>query len=75
MAAGLTLILGLARVVNFAHGSLFLIGGYLSVMVANATGNWWISLVISAIGLIIIGVAIEMDNPKRIKFLFVLKTT
>ena len=66
LAAGLTLILGLARVINFAHGSLFLLGGYLSVTIANATGNWWITLLTSALSLALIGGAIESFLLRRI---------
>ena len=66
LAAGLTLILGFARIINFAHGSLFLLGGYICVTVANATGNWWITLLISALSLAIIGGVIEFSLLRRI---------
>ena len=66
LAAGLTLVLGLARIINFAHGSLFLIGGYLCVTVANVTGSWWITLLTSAVCLAIIGGAMEIVLLKRI---------
>ena len=65
LAAGLTLILGLARVINFAHGSLFLLGGYLSISIANATGNWWITLLTSALSLALIGGVIEFFLLRR----------
>jgi branched-chain amino acid transport system permease protein len=66
LAAGLTLILGLARVINFAHGSLFLLGGYLSISIANATSNWWITLLTSALSLALIGGVIEFFLLRRI---------
>ena len=59
LAAGLTMILGLARIINFAHGSLFVIGAYLGIAVANYTGNWWITLVISPLALAAVGLLIE----------------
>ncbi len=40
VASGFTLIFGLMRVVNLAHGSLFLLGGYLGYEIATATGSW-----------------------------------
>ena len=40
VAAGFTLIFGLMRIVNLAHGSLFLIGGYLGYEIATASGSW-----------------------------------
>ncbi len=41
VASGFTLVFGLMRNVNLAHGSLYLLGGYVGYAVAGATG-WWI---------------------------------
>ena len=41
VASGFTLVFGLMRNVNLAHGSLYLLGGYVGYVVANYTG-WWI---------------------------------
>ena len=46
VASGFTLVFGLMRNVNLAHGSLYLLGGYVGFIVAEKTG-WWI-LAISA---------------------------
>ena len=35
VASGFTLIFGLMRVVNMAHGSLFLLGGYIALEVQS----------------------------------------
>lgn len=43
VAAGFTLIFGLMRVVNLAHGSLFLLGGYLGYEIATASGSWFLA--------------------------------
>ncbi|MDP3546069.1 branched-chain amino acid ABC transporter permease [Phreatobacter sp. HK31-P] len=40
VASGFTLIFGLMRTVNLAHGSLFLLGGYIGYEVATYTGSW-----------------------------------
>ncbi|MDH5352262.1 MAG: ABC transporter permease [Betaproteobacteria bacterium] len=40
IAAGLSLIFGVTRVVNFAHGSLFMLGMYLAVALAPGVGFW-----------------------------------
>src|SRR6187455_1173051 len=45
VASGFTLIFGLMRNVNLAHGSLYLFGGYLGYEVANGTGSWVFALV------------------------------
>ncbi len=41
VASGFTLVFGLMRNVNLAHGSLYLLGGYVGYIVAQQTG-WWI---------------------------------
>ncbi|MCS7255764.1 MAG: branched-chain amino acid ABC transporter permease [Thermomicrobium sp.] len=40
VAVGFTLIFGVLRVVNMAHGSFYLFGGYIGWSVADRTGNW-----------------------------------
>ena len=54
VASGFTLVFGLMRNVNLAHGSLYLLGGYVGFIVAEKTG-WWI-LAISA-GFLVAAVA------------------
>ena len=39
VAAGLTLIFGVTRVVNFAHGSLYMLGTYIAVTLVTAMGG------------------------------------
>jgi branched-chain amino acid transport system permease protein len=41
VASGFTLVFGLMRNVNLAHGSLYLLGGYVGFVVADRTG-WWL---------------------------------
>lgn len=54
LAAGLTLMLGVMRIVNLAHGSYYLIGGYIGFSVAQHTGNFLLACLsgLSAIGLL-----------------------
>ena len=44
MCSGLALIYGLRRVVNFAHGSLYMMGAYLGYTIA-LNSNFWVALV------------------------------
>ena len=44
VASGFTLIFGLMRNVNLAHGSIYLLGGYFGYMTSDATGSWLLSL-------------------------------
>ena len=39
LASGLTLVFGLMRIINLAHGAFYMVGGYLGVVVAGLTGN------------------------------------
>jgi branched-chain amino acid transport system permease protein len=41
VAAGLSLIFGVTRIINFAHGSLYMLGMYVAVTVAEKAGFWW----------------------------------
>ena len=57
LASGLTLIFGVMRIVNLAHGAYFLLGGYVALSVIAATGSWVLAvpvaaLVVAAVGLI-----------------------
>ncbi len=58
VASGFTLIFGLMRNVNLAHGSLYLLGGYIGYIVANYTGYWLIAfpvafIVVGAFGILL----------------------
>lgn len=39
LASGLTLVFGLQRIVNLAHGAFYMLGGYIGIIVAGITGN------------------------------------
>lgn len=54
VAVGLVLIFGLRRVVNFAHGALFMIGAYVGFSAA-ALGNYWVGLVVAVVVLAVLG--------------------
>lgn len=44
VASGFTLVFGLMRNVNLAHGALFLLGAYVGFSVQSATGSWLLAL-------------------------------
>ncbi|MEQ1806020.1 MAG: branched-chain amino acid ABC transporter permease [Burkholderiaceae bacterium] len=54
VAVGLVLIFGLRRVVNFAHGSLFMLGAYVGFS-ATALGNFWVALLAAMFVLAVLG--------------------
>jgi len=60
VASGFTLIFGLMRNVNLAHGSLYLFGGYVGWVVANATGWWLLAPLAAFIIVAAVGVAMQV---------------
>ena len=57
VASGFTLIFGLMRIVNLAHGALYLIGGYLGLVVAGRTQSFALALVVAAVAIAAVGFA------------------
>jgi len=69
VSAGLSLIFGVTRIVNFAHGSFFLLGIYIAYSLATFLSNafgFWSAIVLSAILVGLIGTLIEITLLKRI---------
>lgn len=60
VASGFTLIFGLMRNVNLAHGSLYLLGGYIGYFVAESTGYWLLAFPIAFIGVGIVGILLQI---------------
>ena len=70
VAAGLTLIFGVTRVVNFAHGSLYMLGAYLAVTVIQALpeAGWafWAGVLVAALAVAALGALMERTLLKPI---------
>lgn len=58
MCSGLALIYGLRRVVNFAHGSLYMLGAYIGYSVAGLA-NFWVALVVVPLVMALFGVLLD----------------
>lgn len=67
VAAGFTLIFGLMRNVNLAHGSLYLFGGYMGYQATQWTGSWLFSYVVAFVCCAIIGVAMQVLIFRRME--------
>ncbi len=67
VASGFTLVFGLMRNVNMAHGSMYLLGGYIGYEVAELTGNWFFGLGASFVALMFVGVAMQMLVFRRMQ--------
>jgi branched-chain amino acid transport system permease protein len=59
LASGLTLIFGVMRIVNLAHGAYFLLGGYVALSVIWATGSWLLALPVAALVIALVGLSME----------------
>ena len=59
LASGFTLIFGLMRIVNLAHGAFYLLGGNVAISVAAATGSYWLGLVAAVAVTALVGLASE----------------
>jgi branched-chain amino acid transport system permease protein len=58
IAVGLTLVYGLLRILHVAHAGLFTLGGYLGLLLTNATGSLLLATPLAAAGVGVIGMLI-----------------
>jgi branched-chain amino acid transport system permease protein len=67
VASGFTLVFGLMRNVNLAHGSLYLFGGYMGYEAGDLTGSWLFGYVIAFISCAIVGMAMQFLIFRRME--------
>jgi len=66
IALGYTMVYGIAKMLNFAHGDVIMIGGYL-IYVFMAMGNPLLAIALSVVGCVILGIAIEKVAYKPLR--------
>ncbi|MFP3568181.1 ABC transporter permease [Paraburkholderia sp. SIMBA_030] len=70
VAAGLSLIFGVTRIVNFAHGSFYMFGIYVAYSIASrfghTAGGFWLSVLAAALVVAVLGALVEMIVLRRI---------
>src|SRR6476660_6732846 len=70
VASGLSLIFGVTRIVNFAHGSLYMLGVYVAYSLTSRFGEsvagFWASMIGAALVVGAIGALIEVSVLRRI---------
>jgi len=66
VAAGLSLIFGVLRVLNFAHGSLYMLGAYFAWVAFRITGSFWAALLIGPLLVAAVGWAMEYGFLRRV---------
>jgi branched-chain amino acid transport system permease protein len=68
LGSGLSLIFGVMRIVNLAHGSYFLLGSYVALSVIWATGSWLLAIPAAALAIAVIGLLMERVFLRRLGF-------
>ncbi len=69
VGAGLSLIFGVTRIVNFAHGSFYMVGIYVAYSLVDRFGGaigFWPALLLAAVAVGVLGAAIEIVLLRRI---------
>ena len=67
VASGFTLVFGLMRNVNLAHGSMYLLGAYIGYEVATASGNWFLGLAVAFLAIGASGVLLQVLIFRRME--------
>ena len=65
LAAGLSLIYGLMKILNLTHGSFYLVGGYIGLTVMQVTGSFVLALVAAIAVVALVGATIERFFLRR----------
>ncbi len=66
VAAGLTLIFGVLKVVNFAHGTFYMLGGYVAFTVVQVTGSYALAVLLAAAASGALGLLFERGLIARV---------
>ncbi|MDO8534682.1 MAG: branched-chain amino acid ABC transporter permease [Xanthobacteraceae bacterium] len=67
LAAGLTIAFGILNILNFSHGSLFMLGAYFAFTLYGVFGiNFWLAVLLSALGVALVGAVMERFLFRRI---------
>ena len=66
VGVGLTLILGVLNIPNFAHGVLYALGAYLAFTIANVTGSFYFAMFLSPLLVVLVGFILESQGVRRL---------
>ena len=66
VGVGLTLVLGVLNLPNFAHGTLFAFGAFFTYTVANLTDSFYLGVLIGPLLVVLIGFVIESQGVRRL---------
>jgi branched-chain amino acid transport system permease protein len=66
LGVGLTLIFGLMRIVNFAHGALYMLGAFVGYSIAAWSGSFWLALLGAPLLVGLFGAGFELSILRRL---------
>ena len=59
ISAGLTLVFGIMNFVNLAHGSLFMLGAFVTAWLTPLLGNYFVAAALAVLSMMLLGLALE----------------
>jgi branched-chain amino acid transport system permease protein len=59
LGGGFTLIFGVMKIANIAHGSFYLVGGYIGYTVVSLTGNFYLAILVACVVVAVMGMVME----------------
>ena len=59
LGSGMSLIFGVMKIINVAHGAFYLVGGYIGYVIVRQTGNFYLALLVACLGVALLGMVIE----------------
>ena len=66
VGVGLTLVLGVLNIPNFAHGALYAFGAYFTFTIANWTDSFYFGVLIGPLLVVLMGFVIESQGVRRL---------
>jgi len=65
LSSGLSLIFGVMKIVNIAHGSYYMLGGYIGLSIMWRAGNFYLAMLVGALSIAVIGLLMERIFLRR----------
>jgi len=66
LGVGLTLIFGIMRIVNFAHGTFYMLGAFIGYSAVRFSGSFWLALALAPLAVGIVGALFELGILRRL---------
>ncbi len=67
LSVGLSVVFGLMRFINLAHGTLFMLGAFVGLSTAEATGSFWWALVAGTLAAALVGGLLYLGLLRRLR--------